>query len=149
MNRTTIYNTKRSETSALRKAMVIDEFEECGYWVIFYPRASHATVNYRSRQMLNLEKFNELLELIQKHTGKKAKKDKLGRPIISPQVSHPNIIEIGNCHGHFQMGVYQAECFSKDLAKWLDDWHSRRYEWVAIQASKLKSYEENSYEYEF
>jgi len=159
LNIATIYDLIQNPSSDLRRASLMERFDEVGYMVEFRPRYSRGTVWFRSRHQFRAEDCLLLWDLLKKRTGKEVPLDTGGRlpyrkiyfagPPKSdtgyteylPSVNAAGILEMQSSWGEFELEVYAAEAFATDCASWLAARHAEKWKWVCIEVTKLNANE--------
>jgi hypothetical protein len=145
MNIATIYaldgRGKLPETGMLRRAMLLDEFGECGYFVEFTPHRAVAEVQFRVRRPLTEEQLISLRNLVSDKGHSKAKVMWQGTTPERNREGEEWKNEGRIIAGQFKLEVYSAEVFAQSLAQWLEQWHEDKATWMFNQDSKLCKWE--------
>jgi len=156
MNLATIYEGTSNPASDLRRACLVDQFEEVGYMVEFRPRASRGTVWFRCRHQFSAKEYGSLWDLLEKRTAKKLPLDSngclpwkkitfkgldTGATEYLPSVRSAGVVEWQSSWAEVDLEIYAAEAFARDCAMWLAEKHSEKWKWVCIEETKLQYHE--------
>lgn len=145
MNLQTIYaidgRGRLPENGVLRRAILLDEFDECGYFVEFTPHRAEGRVLFRVRRPLTDYQLEELSNLVAEKGHAKAKvvfcRCVPERNRDGEEWKNEGRI-IG---GQFKLEVYSAEVFAKELAQFFEQWHEDKGTWIFNDDSKLNKWE--------
>lgn len=151
MNLETIFNSEMAGATVIRRETLRENFDEVGYLVEFLPKMSKGVVRFRSRHHITRDKLVEMFQILKKYTGRDIPFDDRGRilsetkhgmTMLASSVFRAGLLDIGTCWGTFELEVYSAEAFAKNLAEWLEEWHAEKWRWVSIQNTKLNEYDD-------
>ena len=147
LNVYTVYDVSKETPSAmLRRMMAAEAFDETGYLVSFHPRKTFGVVSFRCRKYLDRDAWRSILLILERRTGKRVprnERDQIewcrvsGGCLPVPAVRRAGLMSVTRCSADFEIEVYAAEAFSKELAEFLHKWHENPWEWEFIEETKM------------
>jgi hypothetical protein len=134
MNLATIYAVDRRgmvpPSGVLRLSMLYDEFEECGYWVMFRPYRALGRVIFRVRRALTENEVEGLRDLVAEAGPCRAVVERVDGVWDRDRTGESWKDEGTVQGGVFALDVYAAEEFSRRLAEFLARWHEDKGSWI-------------------